>query len=210
MKPPTTRTELTSVGRGTPMGELLRRYWHPIGLGSDATEPQEKSACSARIWSCSATARPARPAARALLPPRHHALLRQGRGSRHPLLLPRLEIRHRRPLPRTTLRARWRPVQGQGAAALVSPAGAYGLIFAYLGPAEKQPVLPRYQCLEKMDDGEFVEADTVRPSAAAVRPSSPATGCSISKTWSTPITSRCCMDRFPGRNSPIRWPRCRR
>ena len=35
----------------------------------------------------------------------------------------------------------------------------YGLIFAYLGPAEKKPVLPRYECLEKMDDGEFVEAD---------------------------------------------------
>jgi phenylpropionate dioxygenase-like ring-hydroxylating dioxygenase large terminal subunit len=32
----------------------------------------------------------------------------------------------------------------------------YGLIFAYLGPAEKKPVLPRYECLEKMDDGEFV------------------------------------------------------
>ena len=31
MKPSTTRTELTSVGRGTPMGELLRRYWHPVG-----------------------------------------------------------------------------------------------------------------------------------------------------------------------------------
>jgi hypothetical protein len=37
MKPSTTRTELTSVGRGTPMGELLRRYWHPVGLVTDAT-----------------------------------------------------------------------------------------------------------------------------------------------------------------------------
>ena len=38
MKPPATRTELTSVARGTPMGELLRRYWHPVGLVSDATD----------------------------------------------------------------------------------------------------------------------------------------------------------------------------
>ncbi|MEH2527397.1 hypothetical protein V1288_005306 [Bradyrhizobium sp. AZCC 2176] len=38
MKPSTTRTELTSVGRGTPMGELLRRYWHPVGLVADATD----------------------------------------------------------------------------------------------------------------------------------------------------------------------------
>ena len=28
---------LTEVGRRTPMGELLRRYWHPVGLSSDAT-----------------------------------------------------------------------------------------------------------------------------------------------------------------------------
>jgi len=37
MRPPATRTELTEVGRGTPMGELLRRYWHPIALAADAT-----------------------------------------------------------------------------------------------------------------------------------------------------------------------------
>jgi hypothetical protein len=27
---------LTEVGAGTPMGELMRRYWHPIGLTADA------------------------------------------------------------------------------------------------------------------------------------------------------------------------------
>ena len=35
----------------------------------------------------------------------------------------------------------------------------YGLIFAYMGPPSKKPVLPRYECLENMDEGEFVEAD---------------------------------------------------
>ena len=35
----------------------------------------------------------------------------------------------------------------------------YGLVFAYLGPPEKKPVLPRYDALERLDDGEFVEAD---------------------------------------------------
>jgi phenylpropionate dioxygenase-like ring-hydroxylating dioxygenase large terminal subunit len=35
----------------------------------------------------------------------------------------------------------------------------YGLVFAYLGPPEKKPVLPRYECLEVMGSGEFVEAD---------------------------------------------------
>mgnify|MGYP003575763867 CR=1 FL=1 len=33
---PTYRNELAHVGAGTPMGELLRRYWHPVGLASDA------------------------------------------------------------------------------------------------------------------------------------------------------------------------------
>ena len=42
MKPSTTRAELTAVGRGTPMGELLRRYWHPVGLVSDATDIPRK------------------------------------------------------------------------------------------------------------------------------------------------------------------------
>jgi phenylpropionate dioxygenase-like ring-hydroxylating dioxygenase large terminal subunit len=29
--------ELTEVGRGTPMGELMRRWWQPLGLSSWAT-----------------------------------------------------------------------------------------------------------------------------------------------------------------------------
>ena len=35
----------------------------------------------------------------------------------------------------------------------------YGLVFAYMGPAEKKPVLPRYECLEVLDPGEFIDAD---------------------------------------------------
>ena len=27
--------KLTRVGRGTPMGEMLRRYWQPVGLSKD-------------------------------------------------------------------------------------------------------------------------------------------------------------------------------
>ena len=32
LEPPAYNARLAEVGRGTPMGELLRRYWHPIGL----------------------------------------------------------------------------------------------------------------------------------------------------------------------------------
>jgi hypothetical protein len=35
-KPSTHDAALTEVGRGTPMGELMRRYWHPVGLAADA------------------------------------------------------------------------------------------------------------------------------------------------------------------------------
>ena len=37
MPPSTYKAALTEVRRGTPMGELLRRYWHPIGLAADAS-----------------------------------------------------------------------------------------------------------------------------------------------------------------------------
>ena len=29
--------QLMQVGAGTPMGEYLRRFWHPVALSSDAT-----------------------------------------------------------------------------------------------------------------------------------------------------------------------------
>ena len=43
------------------------------------------------------------------------------------------------------MRQPWYPVQE-----------LYGLIFAYMGPPAKKPILPRYECLEVLDDGEFV------------------------------------------------------
>ncbi len=29
---------LTRVGPGTPMGELLRRYWHPVAVAKELTD----------------------------------------------------------------------------------------------------------------------------------------------------------------------------
>ena len=31
---------LTRVGRGTPAGELLRRYWHPVAVAQELTDEQ--------------------------------------------------------------------------------------------------------------------------------------------------------------------------
>ena len=34
---------LTSVGAGTPMGEMLRRYWHPVGCSEEATNKPRRT-----------------------------------------------------------------------------------------------------------------------------------------------------------------------
>jgi phenylpropionate dioxygenase-like ring-hydroxylating dioxygenase large terminal subunit len=152
---------LTRVERATPMGELLRRYWHPVGLASDAT----------------GRPKPVRVLGEDLI------LFRDGDG-RAGLLYPRcchrgttlyygkVEQRgihccyhgwlfdaegHCLDMPvepgngasfKHKVRQPWYPVEER-----------YGLIFAYLGPPEHKPLLPRFQVLEELADGEFVEAD---------------------------------------------------
>jgi phenylpropionate dioxygenase-like ring-hydroxylating dioxygenase large terminal subunit len=160
-KPGSYNAKLTEVGRGTPMGELLRRYWHPIGLSADA----------------GSTPRPVKVLGEELI------LFRDGLG--HPgLVYPRCSHRgttlyygkiEERGIrccyhgwlfdvegrclempcePNPTgpqcqrVRQPWYPVEER-----------YGLVFAYLGPLEKKPVLPRYECLEVLEPSEFVEAD---------------------------------------------------
>ncbi len=161
LPPPTHRAELTEVGAGKPMGELLRRYWHPIGLLGDA----------------GATPRQVRVLGEDLI------LFRDGAGQPgllHPncchrgtsLYYGKVEERGIRccyhgwlysvqgrcldqpcepdggGLARERRRQPWYPVQE-----------LYGLIWAYMGPPEKKPVLPRYECLEVLAEGEVLEAD---------------------------------------------------
>ena len=38
MLKPEENERLTRVGPGTPMGELLRRYWHPIAVTGELTD----------------------------------------------------------------------------------------------------------------------------------------------------------------------------
>ena len=35
----------------------------------------------------------------------------------------------------------------------------YGLICSYMGPPDKKPVLPKYECLEMLEEGECLEAN---------------------------------------------------
>ena len=157
---PTYRAELTEVGAGTPMGELLRRYWHPVGLAADAgARPRMVRALGEDL-----------------------ILFRDGRG-RAGLVYPRCAHRgtslyygkieeggirccyhgwlydvegHCLEQPceegggprRDKVRQPWYPLEER-----------YGLLFAYLGPPQKKPLLPRYDSLEELAPGEFIEAD---------------------------------------------------
>lgn len=154
------RPELTEVGAGTPMGELLRRYWHPVGLSADAgaTPRQVRVLGEDLILFRDGAGTPG------LLYPHcahrgtslyygkvedrgirccYHGWLYDAEG--HCLEQPCEADGGPR---RDRIRQPWYPVTER-----------YGLVFAYLGPPGKKPVLPRYECLETLAPGETVEAD---------------------------------------------------
>lgn len=159
LPPPAHLADLTEVRRGTPMGELLRRYWHPVGLSSDAN----------------ATPRRVRALGEDLI------LFRDGEG-RPGLVEERCAHRgaslyYGRTEPKgirccyhgwafdvegrcidqpcepnndhcAHVRQPWYPVEER-----------YGLIFAYMGPMDRKPLLPRHELLENLREGELLEAD---------------------------------------------------
>jgi tripartite-type tricarboxylate transporter receptor subunit TctC/nitrite reductase/ring-hydroxylating ferredoxin subunit len=160
-RPPSHKPELTEVGAGTPMGELLRRYWHPIGLAADATDTprqvrvlgedlilfRDKAGRPGLVhWRCAHRGaslyygRVEEEGIRCC----YHGWMFDVQG--HCVDQPCEADGGART--RGRVRQPWYPVQEQ-----------YGLVWAYLGPAEKKPVLPRYDCLETMDEGETLEAD---------------------------------------------------
>jgi nitrite reductase/ring-hydroxylating ferredoxin subunit len=160
-KPGSYRKELTEVGAGTPMGELLRRYWHPIGLTSDLNEKPSKLKILGEelIAFRDGSGKPG------LVHPRcahRGTTLYYGkveeRGIRccyHGWLWDAVGHCLEQPCEvdggaktRGNVRQPWYPLEER-----------YGLVFAYLGPPQKKPVLPRYDCLEELGAGEFIEAD---------------------------------------------------
>jgi len=151
---------LALVSRGTPMGECLRRYWHPVGLVGDATEvPRRVQALGEDLILF--RDRSGRPG---LLHPRcahRGSSLYYGkvdeRGIRccyHGWLFDVEGHCLEQPCEpgggksRRVIRQPWYPV-----------AERYGLIFAYLGPADRRPQFPRYSVLEELSPGEWLEAD---------------------------------------------------
>lgn len=157
---PSYRAELTEVGAGTPMGELLRRYWHPVGLAADAGERPRR----VRVLGEDLILFRDGEGRAGLLYPRcahrgtslyygkveergirccYHGWLYDVQG--HCLEQPCEEGGGPR---RDRVRQPWYPVEER-----------YGLVFAYLGPPPKKPLLPHYACLEELAPGEFIEAD---------------------------------------------------
>lgn len=151
---------LTEVTAGTPMGELLRRYWHPIGITSDASENPKKI----RILG-------------------EDLILFRDKSGRPGLVYPHCAHRGTSlfygKVEEQGIRCCYHgwlfSVEGQCLDQPCEPCGGqhkdkvrqpwypveelYGLVWAYMGPPDKKPVLPRYECLENLDDGEFLEVD---------------------------------------------------
>ncbi|MDE2361324.1 MAG: aromatic ring-hydroxylating dioxygenase subunit alpha [Hyphomicrobiales bacterium] len=160
MRAPAIKSELVEVTRGTPMGELLRRYWHPVGLTADAGATPKKvralgedlilfrdgadkaGLVHARCCHRGTTLYYGKVEARGIRCC-YHGWLFDTQG--HCLEQP---CEPEGGLFKEAVRQPWYPVEER-----------YGMIFAYMGPPDRKPMLPRYECLENMDEGEFVEAD---------------------------------------------------
>jgi nitrite reductase/ring-hydroxylating ferredoxin subunit len=159
-KPPSYIAALTEVGRGTPMGELMRRYWHPVGLATHATRtPREvrvlgedlvlfrdgqgrPGLVQARCCHRGTTLYYGKVEERGIRCCYHGWLFDvEGRCLEQP-------CEPQGGVFRDKVRQPWYPVEER-----------YGLVFAYMGPPERKPVLPRYRCLEEMGPGEFVETN---------------------------------------------------
>jgi phenylpropionate dioxygenase-like ring-hydroxylating dioxygenase large terminal subunit len=151
---------LTEVGPGTPCGELLRRYWHPIAVSADLTSERPKQI---RILGEDLVLFRDRSGRVGLLYERcahrgttlyygkveerglrccYHGWLYdvEGRCLDQPCEPQGGRARH-------TIRQPWYPVEER-----------YGLVFAFMGPPAKKPVLPRYDILEDHDPDKPYEA----------------------------------------------------
>lgn len=155
------REELTLVERGTPMGEYLRRFWQPVGLLADATtKPRQVRVLGEDlILFRDGQGRPGLVHQRCC---HRGASLYYGRGEEQGIrccyhgwlfdvegrcLDMPMEPENGAKV-REKIRQPWYPVEER-----------YGLIFAYFGPPEKKPLLPRYELLENLAEGEVVVAD---------------------------------------------------
>ena len=157
----TSDPELTEVAAGTRAGELLRRYWHPVARSEEATaRPREvrilgedlvlyrsldgvPGLLTPRCCHRGTTLYYGRVEAEGIRCPYHGWLFAEdGRCLDQP-------CEPDRGRNRDSYRQPWYPVVEY-----------HGLVFAYLGPPDRQPVLPRYDIFEDLGhDEEIVIVD---------------------------------------------------
>lgn len=148
---------LTEVEKGTPTGEMLRRYWHPV----ETSEGLKDVPMKVRILGEDLILFRTKNGVPGLLHPRcchrgttlyygrteddgirccYHGWLFDPEG--HCLQQPcepnpdDVNAYYRQP---------WYPVEER-----------YGLVFAYLGPPDRKPLLPRYDALENLSEAEML------------------------------------------------------
>ena len=152
--------DLAQVGPGTPYGEVLRRYWQPVAKAEDATTRP----IMVRVLGEELVLFRTRKGVAGLLHPRcihrgaslfyggvedegirccYHGWVFDTEG--HCLEQP---CEPDLGLHRDRVRQPWYPVEEQ-----------YGLIWAYMGPPEKRPVLPRYDTFENLAADEQLIVD---------------------------------------------------
>ncbi len=144
--------DLTAVGAGTPSGELLRRYWHPVARSAEAT----------------ALPRPVRVLGEDLV---LYRSLEGMPGLMYPRCCHRGTTLHYGKVEAEGIRCPYHgwlfaadgrcldqpcePDRGRNRDSYRQPwypvVEYHGLVFAYLGPAAKQPVFPRYDIFEGLD-----------------------------------------------------------
>ncbi len=112
---------LTRAGKGTPMGEMLRRFWMPALLSEELPErdgpPKKIRLLGEDLLAFRQTDGTGRHRRAALPASRRQPLLRPQRELRPALLLPRLEVRRRRQLRRPADLAAGVDLQGHDQAA---------------------------------------------------------------------------------------------
>ena len=171
LPPPSYDADLVSTAKGTPGGELLRRYWHPIAVASEVKDLPRRVRVLGEDLILFRT-----PQGRfGLLYPRC-----AHRGTT--LLYGKIEERGIRccyhgwlfdpegrcleqpcepggGTKREGCRQPWYPVEER-----------YGLVFAYLGPLDRKPLLPQFDALEDVDDDHYLAASAEMTGQPDIQP----------------------------------------
>lgn len=151
--------ELTEVGPGTPCGEFMRRYWHPIAVSANVVNRPQRVRVLGEdvILFRDGNGRPG------LLTPHcahrgaslYYGKVEEG-GIRCCYHGWSFDVQGRcldQPCEpgggthRDRVRQPWYPVEDR-----------YGLVFAYLGPSQQRPALPRWDVFENLGPGETMYA----------------------------------------------------